>query len=338
MIRRRTVWLGGAAAGVLGARVSAATTWPDKPVKLVVGLAPGGISDQAARLISIGLAAELGQNVIVENRTGAGGAIAAKAVRDAAPDGYTLGVAFDGTFAAAVASNPGIGFDPVADFSLVTNLVNSPVLITTYPGFPESQKAVRDFGDLVRLARSEISGGGANRVLAYGTAGVGSTGHLAMELIKNRVGMFAIHIPYRGGGEARTQVLGKQIPLMLAAVAATANDVRTGLLKGLAVTSAKRSPALPDVPTLSELGLTGLAGTDINSWVGLVAPKRTPPEVVAKLNESLTRVMAQPQLRAQFLAIGAVPAVDGPAAFQKQIAGDVATWTSVIKAAGLRID
>ena len=250
MISRRHFTQGLAASAVLAAPgVRAQDPFPNRPIRLVVGLAPGGIADITARIIAPRLGEILGQSVVVENRTGAGGAIATKAVAASAPDGYTLLMAFDGTHVTIPAANPAIGFDPIGEFAPIGKAVDSPVLITSHPTFP-----ARDFAEFVKLSRHMLTNGSAlGRLYDYGTAGVGSTGHLTMELLKQRLGFFAVHIPYRGGGEARGQVLGRQIPLMLAAVPTTSGDIRSGGLKGLAVTSAKRSPALPNIPTLAEL-------------------------------------------------------------------------------------
>jgi tripartite-type tricarboxylate transporter receptor subunit TctC len=343
MITRRQ-WVRAAgsmgAASVLGlARPSwAADAYPARPVRLVVGLAPGGIADQVARITALHLSDLLGQQVIVETRSGAGGAIAAKMVRDAAPDGYTLGIAFDGTFATAVAANPQLGFDPVKEFAAIGKIVDSPVMVTAYNDFPDRKNPAHDLGDLIRRSRTAMKNGlSSSSVLDYGTSGVGSTGHLTMELIKRRTGIYAVHIPYRGGGEVRMHVLGKQLPLMLAAVAATSNDVRTGALKGLAVTSLKRCAAVPEVPTLSELGIPELEGLDINSWVGLVAPLRTPADIVARLNEALRRMLGMAEVEANFTRIGAAPIGNSPAEFSRQIAGDVARWKGVIRDASLQM-
>jgi tripartite-type tricarboxylate transporter receptor subunit TctC len=176
------------------------------------------------------------------------------------------------------------------------------------------------------------------RVYDYGTAGVASTGHLTMELIKQRVGIYAVHIPYRGGGDCRAQVLGRQIPLMLAAVPTTSSDVRGGFLKGLAVTSAARSPVLPGVPTLAELGFKELAGMDINSWVGLMAPARTPPAVVARLDSALRQTLATEDVYTRLLNAGSTPVKSSPAMFKSQVIADLTRWKNVIRDAHLRLE
>lgn len=332
MISRRGFSRALAAAPAFGyvASSQAQDNYPDRPIRLLVGLAPGGIADITARFIAPRLGEILGRNVLVENRTGAGGAIATRAVAASAPDGYTLLMAFDGTHVTLPAANPGIGFDPVNDFAMIGKVVDAPVLVTAHPSFP-----ARDFGEFITLSRRAI---GSGIVYDYGTAGVASTGHLTMELLKQRLGFYAVHIPYRGGGDARAQVLGRQIPLMLAAVPTTSGDIRAGVLKGLAVTSAHRSPVLPGVPTLAELGYREMVGIDINSWVGLMAPSRTPPSIVAKLDAALRQTLATEEVHARLLNAGSTPAKSSPEIFKAQVAGDLARWKGVIRDSHLRLE
>jgi tripartite-type tricarboxylate transporter receptor subunit TctC len=334
MITRRQ-FTQGMVASAVGATTAlhAQERYPSKPIRLVVGLAPGGIADQTARIVAPRMAEILGQNVVVENRTGAGGAIATKAVAASAPDGYTLLVAFDGTHVTIPAANPGIGFDPTADFTPIGKAVDSPVLITAHPSFPAN-----DFGEFVRMSRRLLTSADGARVVDYGTAGVGSTGHLTMELLKLRLGFYAVHIPYRGGGDARGQVLARQIPLMLAAVPTTSGDIRAGTLKGLAVTSAKRSPVLPNVPTLAELGYPELRDLDVNSWVGLVAPARTPAAVVARLDAALRQAIASDDVSTRLLNTGSVPVKSSPEIFAGQISADLGQWKRVIAESRLRLE
>ena len=275
----------------------------------------------------------LGKQVIVENRTGAGGAIATRAVAASAPDGYTLLMAFDGTHVTLPAANPAIGFEPLGDFAMIGKVVDAPVMITAHPSFP-----ARDFGGFIAQSRKAISSSTGSRVYDYGTSGVASTGHLTMELLKQRLGFYAVHIPYRGGGDARAQVLGRQIPLMLAAVPATSGDVRSGMLRGLAVTSAQRSPVLPDVPTLAELGYKETAGIDINSWVGLMAPSRTAPAIIAKLDSALRQTLATEEVHARLLNSGSTPVKSSPEMFRLQVTSDLARWKGVIRDSHLRLE
>jgi tripartite-type tricarboxylate transporter receptor subunit TctC len=334
MISRRHFTQGLAASAVLASPgVRAQDPFPNRPIRLVVGLAPGGIADITARIIAPRLGEVLGQNIVVENRTGAGGAIATRAVAASAPDGHTLLMAFDGTHVTIPAANPAIGFDPIGEFAPIGKAVDAPVLITAHGSFP-----ARDFAEFVKLSRQMLTTGSAmGRLYDYGTAGVGSTGHLTMELLKQRLGFFAVHIPYRGGGEARGQVLGRQIPLMLAAVPTTAGDIRAGTLKGLAVTSAKRSAMLPNVPALGEL-VAELKGTDINSWVGVVAPAKTPSAIIARLDAALKQTLAHDDVHTRLLNSGSTPVRSSPELFAGQIAEDFARWKRVISDAKLKLD
>ena len=335
-MQRRGFTRGLLAASALGAASFAARaedSFPSRPIRLVVGLAPGGIADLTARIIAPRLGEILGQNVIVENRTGAGGAIATRMVAASPADGYTLLMAFDGTHVTIPAANPGVGFDPVGDFAPVGKVVDSPVLVTAHPSFP-----ARDFGEFIQLSRRALTSSHGTSVFDYGTSGVGSTGHLTMEMLKLRLGFFAVHIPYRGGGDARAQVLGRQIPLMLAAVPTTSGDIRAGVLKGLAVTSAKRSPVLPNVPTLAELGYAETRGLDVNSWVGMVAPARTPPRVLERLDAALRQTLATDEVHARLLGSGSTPVQSSPEIFRKQIAADLTQWKRVILESKLRLE
>jgi tripartite-type tricarboxylate transporter receptor subunit TctC len=333
MINRRRFTQGLLASSILGAPgARAQDPWPAKPLRLVVGLAPGGIADITSRIIAPRLSEVLAQPVVVENRTGAGGAIATRMVAGSVPDGYTLLAAFDGTHVTIPASNPAAGFDPIGDFAPIGKIVDSPVLITAHPSFPAS-----DFAEFITLSRKSLTARDGVRLFDYGTAGIGSTGHLTMELLKLRLGFFAVHIPYRGGGDARAQVLGRQIPLMLAAVPTTSGDIRAGILKGLAVTSAKRAPVLPNVPTLGELH-ADLKNVDVNSWVGLVAPAKTPSNVVGRLDAALRQVLGMEEVQARLLAAGSTPVKSSPEIFSRQISADFTQWKKVIAESRLRLE
>ena len=320
-MRRRQFAQGLAAATLSPLFARAEDAFPSRPVRLVVGLAPGGISDITARIIAPRLAEILGHMVVVENRTGAGGAIATKYVASSPPDGYTLLMAFDGTHVTIPAANPyPSAFDPVADFAPIGKVVDSPVLITAHPSCP-----ARDFGDFIRLSRSALTTGSGPRVFDYGTAGIGSTGHLTMELLKLRLGFYAVHIPYRGGGEARAQVLGTEHPADAGGRAdhGRATILVPAVLKGLAVTSAKRAAVLPNVPTLAELGFKETRDLDVHSWVGVVAPAKTPAPIVAKLDAALRQTLATEDVQTRLLNAGSTPVKSSPEIFGKQIAADL---------------
>ena len=271
-------------AGVLMAGVAQAQVYPDRPVRIIVPFSPGGGADIIARLMAQKLTERRGQPVLVENRTGANGNIGARAVADAAPDGYTLMLAFDGTMVAGAAYNPQTPFDPVKDFLPITKLADSPVMITAHPSLPAN-----NIKELVELARAKPGR------YDFGTAGNGSTGHLTGELLKNLAGIYMVHIPYRGGGDALRDVLAGQIQLMFAAVAASSAQIKGGRLKGIAVTGPRRVEALPEVQTVSESGIPALKDFNVQSWVGLMAPLHTPKAVIDTLNRDINRALATPE-------------------------------------------
>jgi tripartite-type tricarboxylate transporter receptor subunit TctC len=313
------------AAALLPAHAQA--PYPHKPIRLIVGLAPGGIADQAARLVAPDLSKALGQQVIVENHSGANGNIGARLVADSPPDGYILMLAFDGTMVAGAAFNPKTPFDPVHDFAPITKFADSPVLITAHPSLPAN-----NIKELISVARARPGR------IDFGTAGNGSTGHLTGELLKNLTGVYMVHIPYRGGGEALRDVLGGQIQLMFAAVAASAAQVQSGRLKGIAVTGPRRIEALPNVPTVAESGIPALKGFNVQSWVGLMAPAATPKAVVERLYQVSAHMMATPEMREKFAAIGAVAVGNRPEEFGAQVAADLARWKELIARAKLATD
>lgn len=298
-----------------------------QPIRMIVGLAPGGIADQAARIFAPKLGEVLGQQVVVENRTGAGGAIAAEFVAKSVGDGSIIMMGFDGTLVTAPAVQPKQPYDVLNDLKPISKVADSPLLITGAPNLK-----VRNLKDFLALAKTQPG------KWDYGTAGIGSTGHLVGELLEARAGVFMVHIPYRGGGQAVADLIGGQIPLMLAAAAASQAHVKGGTAIGLATTGAKRLSILPEVPTVRESGVKGLEKFEAYSWVGLLGPKSMPTPVVNKYYEATLKVLADPALRARFEAIGAVPVGNTPAEFGAQMKADIERWTAVVKAAGIKAE
>jgi tripartite-type tricarboxylate transporter receptor subunit TctC len=299
----------------------------NQPIRMIVGLAPGGIADQAARIVAPKLGEVLGQQVVVENRTGAGGAIAAEYVAKAPGDGMVIMMGFDGTLVTAPAVQPKQPYNVLTDLRPISKIADSPLLITGAPNL--KAKNLKDFLALAKTQPGKFD---------YGTAGVGSTGHLVGELLEARAGVFLVHIPYRGGGQALIDVVGGQIPLMLAAAAASQAHVKAGKAIGLATTGAKRLGILPDVPTVRESGVKGLEKFEAYSWVGLLGPKDMPPAVVNKYHEATIKALADPALRTRLEAIGAVPVGNTPAEFGAQIKADMERWTALVKSAGISAD
>ncbi len=297
----------------------------NQPVRMIVGLAPGGIADQAARIVAPKLSEVLGQQIVVENRTGAGGAIAAEYVAKAAGDGSIIMMGFDGTLVTAPAVQPKQPYDALVDLKAISKIADSPLLITGAPNLK-----TRNLKDFLALAKTQPG------KWDYGTAGVGSTGHLVGELLEARAEVFMTHIPYRGGGQALADLIGGQIPLMFAAAAASQAHVKAGTAIGLATTGAKRLAILPDVPTVRESGIKGLEQFEAYSWVGLLGPKAMPPAVVNKYHAATLKVLADPALRARLEAIGAIPVGNSPAEFAAQMKADIERWTELVKAAGIK--
>jgi len=299
-----------------------AQEWPAKPLRIIVPFSPGGVADNSARVVAEPLAARLGQQVLVENRPGASGNIGTQAVAQADADGYTLLLGFDGTMVINPHVFAKVPFDTVRDFAPVTKLGDATLILVAHPSVP-----ARNLGQLLELAKSKS--------FAYGTSGTGGTPHLAGELLKQRTGAQLEHIPYKGGGQAITDVVGGQIPLVFTAIATAQQYVRTGRLVGIAVPSAKRSSALPEVATFQE---SGLAGFDVSSWVGIFAPAKTPAPVVEKLNRELEAALKTPFVRERYATLGIEPVGNTPAQFGGQVRADLARWAEVVKAANVKVD
>jgi len=298
--------------------------YPDKPVRIIVPFAPAGLTDTSVRVITEPLSARLGQPVVVENRPGAGGNIGTQVVAQAAPDGYTLLLGYDGT----LVINPHIyskpGFDTLADFAPVTKLGDATLILVAHPSLP-----AKNLAEFIALAKS------AAKPYPFGTSGTGNTTHLVGELLKQRTGIALEHIPYKGGGPAVADVLGGQIPLVFTAVASAQQYVKAGRLVALAVPSARRSSALPDTPTFIE---SGLADFDVDSWVAILAPARTPRAIVERLQRELAAVLRTPAVRERYAALGIEPVGNTPEQFAAQMRADLSRWEKVVKAANIKVD
>src|SRR5882672_1356748 len=301
---------------------AAAQDWPTKPVRIIVPFTPGGVADNSARVVAEPLAARLGQQVVVENRPGASGNIGTLAVAQAEPDGYTLLLGFDGTMVINPHVFAAIPFDTLRDFAPVTKLGDATLILVAHPG-----AGVRNLGELIEQAKA--------KPFSYGTSGTGGTPHLAGELLKQRTGAQLEHVPYKGGGQAITDVVGGQIPLVFTAIATAQQYVKGGRLVGLGVPGARRSPALPEVPTFQE---SGLAGFDVSSWVGIFAPAKTPQPVVDKLQRELLAALRTPFVKERYATLGIEPVGNTPREFFEQVRDDLARWAEVVKAANLKVE
>jgi tripartite-type tricarboxylate transporter receptor subunit TctC len=307
------------------AAVAHGQEFPAKPIRIIVPFAPGGVADNSARVVAEPLSQRLGQQVLVENRAGASGNIGTQAVAQSAPDGYTLLLGFDGTMVINPHVFPKIPFDTLKDFAPVTKLGDATLILVAHPSVP-----AKSLSEFIALART------ASRIWPYGTSGTGGTPHLAGELLKQRTGLIQLeHIPYKGGGQAITDVVGGQIPLVFTAIATAQQYVRAGRLVGLGVPGAKRSGALPDVPTFAE---SGLSGFDVAAWTGIFAPARTPRVVVDRLRNELNAVLQTQVVRERYATLGIEPVGNSPDEFGEQVRADLARWEKVVKAANIRLE
>ncbi|KQP22479.1 tripartite tricarboxylate transporter substrate binding protein [Pseudorhodoferax sp. Leaf267] len=319
-LHRRTVL---AALAAACASTAQAQAWPAKPIRLVVNFPPGGAADQIARAVGVPLAEALGQPVVVENRAGANGNIGGEAVARSAPDGYTLLMSSGGM----VSVNPHIytrmAFDPARDLVPVAAAARVLVYLLVRPDLPPATIA----GFIAYLKANPGK-------LSYGSPGNGSSPHLAGEMMKSQAGVFAVHVPYRGAAPALQDLLAGQIDFFFDPGIGL-NQVRAGKLRLLAVGSPQRSPAFPDVPTLAEAGLKGF---DADTVFGFYAPAGTPPEVVARLNREINRILATPALRERMLALGGEALPLTPAQFHQRALDDSARFGAIIRERGIRGD
>jgi tripartite-type tricarboxylate transporter receptor subunit TctC len=301
-----------------------AQAWPTKPVHSIVPFPPGGSVDPLARVLGARLADSLGQQFIVENKPGASGSIGTAFVAKSAPDGYTYVFVFD-THAVNQSLIPNLPYDTLNDLAPVMLVGTAPMAIVTNPAKP-----YKTFGDLVRAAKAKPE------ALSVGSVGNGSLGHLAMIVVQQMGGFKVTHVPYKGGGPMMTDVMGSQIDLGIASVAALSANVKGGKLRALAVTGEKRSPVMPEVPTLAEQGLPGFSAY---AWWGILAPAGTPKPVLDKFHAELVKVLGQPDLRKQLTeTLGMDLAVSSPEALQKFVAGEMDRWGKVVKANNIRAD
>jgi len=299
-----------------------AEPYPVRPIRMIVGFAPGGGTDLTARPVAQKLSELLGQQVIVENRPGAAGNIATEQVVKAAPDGYTL---LMGTIA-ALAINPSLygnlRFDPATDLAPVIQVVDATNVLALHPSVQAGSVK-----ELIALAREKS--------LSAGSSGIGATGHLSIELFNLMAGVKLVHVPYKGGGPAMSDLIGGQVNLIFATTASAIPHLKSGRIKGIAVTTAKRSALLPELPTISE---SGLEGFDANNWYGLVVPAKTPRAIIDQLNAEVTKVLAMPEVKTTLFNQGLDPAPGTPEQFGAYIRSERAKWAKVIKASGAKAE
>jgi tripartite-type tricarboxylate transporter receptor subunit TctC len=309
---------------IVAGSADAAETWPMRPIRWIVPYVPGGGTDITARLLAPRLSEALGQQVVVDNRPGAGGNLGSEMVVNAAPDGYTILFA---TVANAINETlyphyPQIGFSVQRDLAPVALLTKLPNVLEVTPALP-----ITSVGALIAYGKAHPG------KLNFGSGGTGTSVHLSGELFKTLTGIDMVHVPYRGAAAALNDVIAGQVQLMFDNLPGSIEQIRAGRVRALAVTSAMRSPALPDLPTIAEAGVPGY---EASAWFGVMAPARTPPEVVARLNRDINGVLALPEIAARIADLGAVPAPGSPDAMGGFIRDEVAKWAKAVIASGAK--
>ena len=323
MKNRIALWATLSLLSALHASPALAQSYPSKPVKIIVPFAAGGPADNYARFVALRLADALGQPFVVDNKPGAGSVIGTDVAAKSPADGYTL-LMMSNTHTVNETLTPVKPFQLMRDFVAVAPINYSDLVLVAHPSV-----AAKDLKGVIKLAKDKPG------KLNYSSSGTGTPYHMAGELFKSMAGVYLIHIPYKGSSGARTDVIGGQVDLMFDAVTTMTEQVRSGKVKAIATTGQKRSDVMPDVPTMSEAGVPGYEAT---IWLGLMAPKGTPKAVVDKLNEAVSKIVNQPDVKAAWTKQGAVGMVMTPEVFDKYTRDDIAKWAKVIKTAGIKAD
>ena len=305
--------------------VASAQAYPNKPIRLIVPFAPGGTTDIIARVIADPLSKELGQTVIVENRGGGGGAPGAAEVARAAPDGYTIGMATVSTKAVNPACNAKLPYKSPDDFATITNLVGVPNVVAVHPG----KVAAKDMAEFVSFLKSNPGR------LSYASSGTCGIGHMMGELFKASSSTFMVHIPYRGAGPALNDVLAGQVEVLFDNIPSSLPHFQTGKLRPLAVAAPNRLPQLPNVPTFAELKMPAV---NDQVWYGLVAPAKTPDDIIKRLHAAALKVLAQPDVRSKLVQQTAVPIGNSPEEFRKQIIVERDKMIDLVKRQGIKLE
>ncbi len=309
--------------------VYAADPYPNKPIRLIVPFAAGGTTDILARAVAAGLSKQAGWNMVVDNRPGAGGNIGADLVAKAAPDGYTLLMGTVGTHGINQSLYGKLPFDPIRDFAPITEVAAVPNVLVVNPAFAQANN-IRTVNDLIAYARANPG------KLNMASSGNGTSIHLAGELFKAQTRTFMVHFPYKGSGPALTDMAGGTMQVMFDNLPSSMALIKSGKLKALAVTSARPSPALPDVPTVA--AAAKLPGYEASSWFGMLAPAGTPAEIVSRIQHEVARALATPAVRERLLAQGAEPVGNTPEQFAALIRAETAKWAKVVKDSGAKVD
>lgn len=309
-----------------GARADA---WPDKPVRIIVPFAPGGTTDILARAIAPELSKAFGQQFVVDNKAGAGGNVGAEIVSKSAPDGYTLLMGTVGTHGINKALYNKLPYDPQKDFAPITLVAGVPNVMVVNAEKARSLN-INTVNDFIRYAKAHPG------QLNMASSGNGTSIHLAGELFKSMTGIYMTHIPYRGSGPALMDLVGGSMDVMFDNLPSSMQQIKGGKLKALAVTSAQRSAALPDIPTVEEAA--GLKGFEASSWFGLLAPAGTSSDIVHRIQREVTKSLSTPAIKEKLMAQGAIPGGNTPEEFTRMIDSEIRKWAKVVKESGARVD
>ena len=327
-LRRRHL-LASAGSFCLPASLFAQTGWPNKPVRIVVPFAPAGTTDILARALAPELGKAFGQTFVIDNKPGAGGNLGADAIAKSPPDGYNLLMGTVGTHAINGSLYPKMPYDPVRDFAPIVLVAGVPNVLVMNPAKAQAY-GIESVADLIRYAKANPG------KLNMASSGNGTSIHLSGELFKAMTGTFMLHFPYRGSGPALLDLMGGTMDLMFDNLPSALPQIKAGKLKALAVTSAQRSAALPDLPTIAEAG--PVKGFDASSWFGLFAPAGTPPDIVNRIQQESAKALSAPALKERLLSQGAIPGGQPPAEFVKFIAAETKKWAQVVKVSGAKVD
>ena len=301
-----------------------AADYPTKPIRLVVPFAPGGSTDIVARLVAQKLTEQWSKQVVVDNRSGANGAIGMEIVARASPDGHTLVLGYIANLGTGPALNPKLPYDAIRDFAPISHVVSAPSIAVIHPSV-----AARNLQEVIALARAKPT------AISFGTAAVGSIGHLTGELLNHLAGVTMQHVPYKGGGQAVIDVLAGQIPMVIIGMTAATPHVRSGRLRAIATTGAKRSFAFPDVPTIAEQGFPGFSA---DAWYGILSTAGTPRPIIDKLHGEVVRIMKLPEAKDRMANVGFEIVGSTPEEFAKLIREEIPKWTKIVREAGIRAE
>jgi tripartite-type tricarboxylate transporter receptor subunit TctC len=303
---------------------AAAQAYPERPIRVILSVPAGATPDVTARLVTPGVSKLLGQQLVVDNRPGAGGLIGAEITSKATPDGYTLFISSPGALTILPHLRKNIPYDTLRDFAPVSLISVGPFVLMTHPSVPA--KSIRELIDLAKAQPGKLN---------YASAGNGVANHLAMELFKQMAGVDIVHVPYKGAPQAVSDVLAGHMNMMFNSVAPIVAHIKAGRVRVLGIASAKRSPQLPDTPTISE---SGVPGFEAENWFGMFAPAKTPGPIIARLNAALVQVLRSPETQAQFAALGADVVGSSPEEFTAYVRRDMEKYARIVKLSGAKID